>query len=88
MENTAQNREITPVKNDWITLDQLQRKLFISRSTAYRWMQRGAIKAYRFKCSKLLYYKESEIDYFLSLNPIAPSGRLDKTAFMTLHGEK
>lgn len=78
----TQTSPTAPVKNDWITINQLERKLMISRSTVYRWVRRNAIKAYRFPCSKLVYFKDSEIDYFLSLNPITPSGRLDKTAFM------
>lgn len=73
----------TPVC-EWITVDQLERKLNISRSTVYRWMSRGVIRAYRFKHSRNIYFLNAEIDQFLSLNPIAPSGRLDKLG-LSLH---
>ena len=62
----------------WLTVVQLQQKLQISRCTAWRWMQLGVIRGYRFDNSRTLYFLDSEVDDFLSMNPIAPSGRLDK----------
>lgn len=62
----------------WLTVDQLERKLNISRSTVYRWMRINAIRAYRFKHSRNLYFLDTEVDDFLRCNPITPTGRLDK----------
>lgn len=72
----------TTAQCQWITVDQLERKLKISRSTVYRWIQNGIIKAYRLHNSRNIYFNNDEIDQFLSMNPIAPSGRLDRTAFI------
>lgn len=63
---------------NWLTVTELQDKLQISRSTVNRWMKLGVIRAYRFSGSRTLYFLDSEVDDFLSKNPIAPSGRLDK----------
>lgn len=73
----------TKDKNDnqetvWLTVVQLQDKLQISRSTVNRWIRLGVIRAYRFDKSRTLYFLDSEVDNFLSTNPISPSGRLDK----------
>ena len=70
---------------NWITIEQVQRKLKISRSTVYRWIKNEAIRAYRFRHSKIVFFNEAEIDNFLSHNPITPGGRLDKTALIELH---
>lgn len=63
---------------EWITVDELQAKLKISRATVYRWIAKGILRAYRLKNSRYIYFLNSEVDHFLSLNPITPSGRLDK----------
>ncbi len=62
----------------WLTTTQLQNKLQISRTTVWRWMQLGVIRAYRFRKSRTIYFLDSEVDDFLSNDPILPSGRLDK----------
>ena len=62
----------------WITVKQLQDKLQVSSSTVYRWTRNNIIKAYRFRHSRNIYFLNSEIDEFLSHNPITPTGRLDK----------
>ena len=67
----------------WLTVVQLQDKLQISRSTVNRWVRLGAIKAYRFAGSRTLYFLDAEVDAFLAMNAIAPSGRLDKTALLS-----
>lgn len=67
----------------WLTVVQLQDKLQISRSTVNRWIRLGAIKAYRFAGSRTLYFLNSEVDAFLTMNAIAPSGRLDKTSLLS-----
>lgn len=72
-------------KCEWITVEQLQDKLKISRSTIYRWMRNGVIRAYRFNQSRNLYFLNDEIDQFLSMNPITPTGRLDKIGLTFLH---
>lgn len=69
---------------EWITVDELRAKLKISRATVYRWINNGALHAYRLKNSRNIYFLNAEVDHFLSLNPIAPSGRLDKLA-LSLH---
>lgn len=66
---------------NWITVDQLERKLNISRSTVYRWMRLNIIRAYRFNNSRNLYFLDAEVDAFLRGNPIMPSGRLDKVGW-------
>lgn len=63
--------------NEWITVEELQDKLKISRATVYRWIKKGALRAYRLKSSRNIYFINAEVDHFISLNPIAPSGRLD-----------
>jgi excisionase family DNA binding protein len=73
---------------EWITVDELQSKLKISRSTVYRWIKNNALRAYRFEHSRNLYFLNEEVDRFLSLNPIAPSGRLDKVGLMMMGSEK
>ncbi len=62
----------------WMNVVQLQEKLQISRSTVYRWMKLGVVRGYRFRDSRTIFFLESEIDDFLRMNVIAPSGRLDK----------
>lgn len=66
----------------WLTVDQLERKLNISRSTVYRWMRQGVLQAYRFKCSRSLYFLDTEVDDFLRSNAITHTGRLDKTGII------
>ena len=74
----------------WITVNQLERKLQISRATIYRWMQKQIINGYRFEKSRYLYFNEAEIDEFLKLNLITPKGRIDKVGLsveLELHGK-
>lgn len=71
-------KAMEPDNCKWITVEELQAKLKISRSTVYRWMNNGALRAYRLEKSRYIYFLNAEVDHFLSLNPIAPSGRLDK----------
>lgn len=73
---TSKDKENQECK--WITVIQLEKKLQISRSTVHRWMRRGLIRAYRFEGSRALYFLDSEVDDFLKMNIIAPSGRIDK----------
>lgn len=72
---------------EWITVEELQAKLKISRATVYRWINKGVLRAYRLQSSRYIYFLNDEVDRFLSLNPIAPSGRLDKIA-LSIYGEE
>lgn len=62
----------------WLNVVQLQDKLHISRRTVYRWISLGVIRGYRLNGSRTIYFLDSEVDEFLSMNAILPSGRLDK----------
>lgn len=77
-----QKREALEVSHknvyEWITVEELQAKLKVSRATVYRWVNKGVLRAYRLESSRYIFFLNSEVDRFLSLNPIAPSGRLDK----------
>ena len=79
MDKQSEKQNAAPV---WLTVVQLETKLQVSRSTIYRWMNREVIRAYRFDHSRIIYFRESEIDEFLSNNPITPTGRLDKTCMI------
>lgn len=72
---------------NWITVYELQTKLKISRSTVYRWILKGALRAYRLKGSHNIYFNNAEVDRFLSMSPISPSGRLDKLT-ISIYGNK
>ena len=62
----------------WLTVNELMIKLQVSRTTVYRWTKMGVLPAYRLPLSRNVYYRGSEVDAFIKLNPVAPSGRLDK----------
>ena len=66
----------------WIFVEQVMRRLRISRSTLYRWVQKGYLKAYRFKDSHILFFDPDEVEQLLRSNAILPSKRIDKTALM------
>ncbi len=70
--------------NKWLNVVQLTEKLQISRRTVYRWMKLGVVRGYRFDGSRTLYFLDSEVDDFLKMNVIAPSGRLDKVGIEEL----
>ena len=75
-----------PDRCQWITVEELRSKLKISRCTVHRWVQKGVLRAYRFANTRNIYFLNAEVDHFLSLNPIAPSGRLDKLG-LAIYGE-
>lgn len=66
----------------WITVEQVEHKLRITRSTIYRWRRLGVLKGYRLKGTRSVYFLESEVDDFLRQNPITEKGRLDKTGLL------
>ena len=68
----------TLLTEPWLTANEVMRKLQISRTTLYRWTRMGVLPSYKLPGSRNLYFMGSEIDAFIRLNPIAPSGRLDK----------
>ena len=73
---TKQNSENNCI---WLTIDQVERKLQITRSTIYRWRKLGVLCGYRLTGTRNIYFLDSEVNAFLRQNPITPSGRLDKT---------
>ena len=84
-EKEARNAQQSQTYN-WITVEELQSKLKVSRATIHRWIKRGALRAYRLQGSRYIYFNNAEVDHFLSLNPIAPSGRLDKLG-LAIYGD-
>ena len=66
----------------WLTIDQVERKLHITRSTVYRWRRIGVLRAYRLNGTRNAYFLDSELNTFLRQNPITPSGRLDKEGLL------
>lgn len=77
-DRSTEKGNATGARCQWLTVNELQEKLQISRSTVNRWMKLGVIRGYRFEGSRTLYFLDSEVDNFLSKNAITPSGRLDK----------
>lgn len=73
----SQKKETLSIR--WLTIDEVANKMHVSRSTVYRWRRRGVIRGYAFNNSRIVYFNETEVDSFLSLNPITPTGRLDTT---------
>ena len=77
-DRSTEKGNATSTRCQWLTVNELQEKLQISRSTVNRWMKLGVIRGYRLEGSRTLYFLDSEVDNFLSKNAITPSGRLDK----------
>lgn len=70
------------IEEAWLTANEVMKKLQISRTTVYRWIRMGVLPSYKLPGSRNLYFLGSEIDAFIHLNPIAPSGRLDKAGMI------
>ena len=72
----------------WLTADQVERKLHISRTTLYRWSRLGVLPCYKLSGTRNIYFIDQEIDNFLRMNLITESGRLDKTILDLTNGDK
>lgn len=66
------------IQEPWLTVNEVMDKLQISRTTLYRWIRNGVLPSYKLPGSRNIYFLGSEIDAFIRMNPITPSGRLDK----------
>lgn len=55
---------------DWLTEEQAQEYLQVSRSTLYRWQQQGSLTVYKFGGSKLRRYKRADLDALAE--PVTP----------------
>ncbi len=78
MKNEETHTSCQEQPEPWLTVNELMKKLQVSRTTIYRWTRMGILPAYRLPCSRNVYYRGSEVDSFIKQNPITPSGRLDK----------
>ena len=63
----------------WITQYDVMRKLQISRSTLHRWCKKGYLRRYTMPGSRIIYFKDKEIDDILSSKCIDESGNFDET---------